>query len=137
MNDIFCPTTKIKVQLDCLVNEMKLIIVTGMPGAGKSEVADAFRRNGHPIIVMGDVIRKETKRRGLEANRENTKKIALELRVKGGPGAVAKQCIEEWGMRGFKLHPSAGFYPNDPVCFSLYEKCAEWGVPIVFHSGGL
>jgi predicted TIM-barrel fold metal-dependent hydrolase len=49
----------------------------------------------------------------------------------------AKQCIEEWGMRGFKLHPSAGFYPNDPVCFPLYEKCGEWGVPIVFHSGGL
>ena len=49
----------------------------------------------------------------------------------------AKQAIEEWGMKGFKLHPSAGFYPNDPVCFPLYEKCADWKVPIVFHSGGL
>jgi hypothetical protein len=49
----------------------------------------------------------------------------------------AKQAIEEWGMKGFKLHPSAGFYPQDPVCFPLYEKCADWGVPIVFHSGGL
>ena len=50
---------------------------------------------------------------------------------------LATECIEEWGMHGFKLHPSAGFYPNDPVCFPLYEKCADWGVPIVFHSGGL
>lgn len=49
----------------------------------------------------------------------------------------ATEAIEEWGMRGFKLHPSAGFYPNDPVCFPLYEKCADWGVPIVFHSGGI
>lgn len=49
----------------------------------------------------------------------------------------ATQAIEEWGMKGFKLHPSAGFKPNDPVCFPLYEKCAEWGVPIMFHSGGL
>lgn len=73
---------------------MKLIIVTGMPGAGKSEVADVFRRNGHPIIVMGDVIREETKRRGLEANRENTKKVALELREIDGPGAIAKHCIK-------------------------------------------
>jgi predicted TIM-barrel fold metal-dependent hydrolase len=40
-------------------------------------------------------------------------------------------------MKGFKLHPSAGFYPNDPVCFPLYEKCADWGVPIMFHSGGI
>ncbi len=49
----------------------------------------------------------------------------------------ANDASEEWGMKGFKLHPSAGFYPQDPVCFPLYEKCAEWGVPIVFHSGGL
>lgn len=49
----------------------------------------------------------------------------------------ATEAIEEWGMRGFKLHPSAGFFPNDPVCFPLYEKCADWGVPIVFHSGGI
>jgi dephospho-CoA kinase len=74
---------------------MKLIIITGMPGAGKSEVADVFRKNGYPIIVMGDVIREETKRRGLEANRANTKKIAVELRKKDGPGAVAKHCIEK------------------------------------------
>ncbi len=49
----------------------------------------------------------------------------------------AKEAIEEFGMKGFKLHPSAGFYPNDPVCFPLYEKCADWGVPIMFHSGGI
>jgi len=49
----------------------------------------------------------------------------------------AKEAVEEWGMKGFKLHPSAGFFPNDPVCFPLYERCAEWGVPIMFHSGGI
>ncbi len=48
----------------------------------------------------------------------------------------ATEAIEKWGMKGFKLMPSAGFYPNDPVCFPLYEKCAEWGVPVVLHSGG-
>lgn len=48
----------------------------------------------------------------------------------------ATQCIEEWGMKGFKVMPSAGFYPTDPICFPLYEKCSEWKVPIMFHSGG-
>ncbi len=48
----------------------------------------------------------------------------------------ATEAIEEWGMKGLKLMPSAGFYPNDPICFPLYEKCAEWGVPIMMHSGG-
>jgi predicted TIM-barrel fold metal-dependent hydrolase len=49
----------------------------------------------------------------------------------------ATEAIEEWGMKGFKLMPSAGFKPNDPLCFQFYEKCADWGVPIMFHSGGL
>lgn len=49
----------------------------------------------------------------------------------------ATEAIEEWGMKGFKLMPSAGFKPNDPLCFPFYEKCTEWGVPIMFHSGGL
>ena len=74
---------------------MKLIIVTGMPGAGKSGIAEAFKEAGIPIIVMGDVIREETKKRGLEPDPENTKKVMLELREKGGPGAVAAFCVDQ------------------------------------------
>ena len=73
---------------------MKIIIITGMPGAGKSELADAFHEIGIPVIVMGDVIRNETKNRGLEPNPENTKKVMLELRELCGPGAVAKHCLD-------------------------------------------
>jgi len=53
------------------------------------------------------------------------------------PGAVnhAERCIEEWGMRGFKIHPAAGFYPTDESMGWLYEKCADWKVPLVFHTG--
>jgi len=48
----------------------------------------------------------------------------------------ATEAIEKWGMKGLKIMPSAGFYADDPICFPLYEKCREWNVPIVFHSGG-
>jgi dephospho-CoA kinase len=65
-----------------------------MPGAGKSEVAEAFRDIGVPIIVMGDIIREETRKLGLDANPENTRKIMLELRERNGLGAIAKQCID-------------------------------------------
>lgn len=74
---------------------MKLVIVTGMPGAGKSGVAQAFHDVGIPVIVMGDVIREETRKRGFEPNPENTKKVMLELREKDGPGAVAMFCLDE------------------------------------------
>ncbi|TFG33487.1 flagellar hook-basal body complex protein FliE [Candidatus Thorarchaeota archaeon] len=73
---------------------LKIIMITGMPGAGKSEVANAFRNAGYPLITMGDVIREETRNRGLEANPENTKKVMLELRESYGPGAVAIRCLD-------------------------------------------
>lgn len=76
---------------------MNLIIITGMPGAGKGVLADAFREIGIPVIVMGDVIRDETERRGLEPNSSNTKKVMLALREEDGPGAIALHCIRDIG----------------------------------------
>jgi dephospho-CoA kinase len=73
---------------------LKIIIITGMPGAGKSGVANAFQDAGYPLIIMGDVIREETRSRGLEANPENTKKVMLELRESHGLGAVAIRCVD-------------------------------------------
>ncbi len=74
---------------------VKLVIVSGMPGAGKTELATVFGNHGVPIVVMGDVIRREATRRGLSPNPANTRKIMLELRDEHGPGAVAEQCIKE------------------------------------------
>ncbi len=73
---------------------MKLVIITGMPGAGKSEVADAFRSAGMPIIVMGDVIRDEVRKRGQTPDQDNTKRVMLELRKIDGLGAIAIHCVK-------------------------------------------
>lgn len=53
------------------------------------------------------------------------------------PGALDhyRQCVEDWGMKGLKLHPSAGFLPTDEVLEPFYEKSAEWDLPIVIHCG--
>ena len=47
-----------------------------------------------------------------------------------------QRAAEEWGMRGLKLHPTSGYYPSDRVCYPYYEKCLEYGFPVVFHGGG-
>jgi len=72
---------------------MLIIAITGMPGAGKSTAAKALAAHGFKRIVMGDVIREETRRRGLEPDEKNTGKVMLELREKYGPGAVAEVCL--------------------------------------------
>ena len=44
---------------------------------------------------MGDVVREESRRRGLEPNSENNKKVMLELREKDGMGAIALRCVDD------------------------------------------
>jgi hypothetical protein len=48
---------------------------------------------------------------------------------------ILDRAVKEWGAKGLKLHPATGFYPNDRVCYRLYEKCAELGVPVLIHTG--
>lgn len=69
----------------------KLIVcLTGMPGAGKSTIADGLKSKGYEIINMGNVVRNEAKERNLEPTGPNLGKLMLELREKNGPGAVAE-----------------------------------------------
>ncbi|HUI00469.1 MAG TPA: AAA family ATPase [Nitrososphaerales archaeon] len=72
---------------------MLIVAITGMPGAGKSTAARALEAKGFKRIVMGDVIRAEVRRRGLEPDSKNTAKVMLELRARYGPGAVAEVCL--------------------------------------------
>jgi predicted TIM-barrel fold metal-dependent hydrolase len=48
---------------------------------------------------------------------------------------VLEEGVTKQGARGLKLHPTTGFYPDDPVCYPLYEKALELDVPVLFHTG--
>ena len=67
-----------------------LVCLTGMPGAGKSTIAEGLKSEGYEIINLGNAVRNEAKKRNLDASRENLGKLMLELREKNGPGAVAE-----------------------------------------------
>lgn len=67
--------------------------VVGMPGAGKSLVTIMALRMGYEVVIMGDVVREETKKRGLVLTPENVGNLMLKLREEEGPAVVAKRCI--------------------------------------------
>jgi dephospho-CoA kinase len=76
------------------VNTDKLVVgLTGMPGSGKSLVVETARELGYDIIAMGDVVREQTRLRGLEPTPQNVGKVMLELRAEGGNYVIAKKCI--------------------------------------------
>ena len=72
----------------------KIVIgLTGMPGAGKSQVVNTAQKVGYEVVTMGDVIREETKKRNLDLNPQNVGKIMLELRAQNGENVIAEKCI--------------------------------------------
>jgi len=69
---------------------MKVVSIVGMTGAGKSEVARVFEKNGFIRIRFGDVTDEELGKRGLELNEENERYIRELLRQQLGMSAYAR-----------------------------------------------
>ena len=76
------------------MNADKLVVgLAGMPGSGKSLVVKTARAEGYAVVVMGDIVREETQKRGLKLTPRNIGKVMLELREKGGASVIADRCI--------------------------------------------
>jgi len=74
---------------------MKVIGVVGLPASGKGEFSNIAAATGIPVIVMGDMIRREVQRLGLEPNDTNFGATANRLRAERGMDAIAQLCIPE------------------------------------------
>jgi dephospho-CoA kinase len=64
-----------------------------MPGSGKDTVREIVGEFGLSLVVMGDEVRAEAKRRSLDPTPENLGKIMLQIRAEEGPGVLARRCI--------------------------------------------
>ena len=73
---------------------MRLLLITGMPGSGKTTAARYIEEYGFRVLTMGDVVREEAERRGLRPTRETLSTLAEELRRMEGGDAIARRCIE-------------------------------------------
>ena len=64
-----------------------------MPASGKSVASEVVTDSNVDVVNMGNVIREEVKKRGLEPTDSNTGGVANDLRAKEGMDAVAKRCV--------------------------------------------
>ncbi len=51
------------------------------------------------------------------------------------PWNKVKRALSEFGMRGVKLYPHSGFYPDDARLDPVYRICEDKGVPVMIHTG--
>ena len=73
----------------------KVIVFVGMPGAGKSTLVEYLERKGLPSVYFGGITVEEVKRRGLEVNEANEKAVREELRATEGSGVMAERIIAQ------------------------------------------
>ncbi len=111
---------------------MKIIGLVGLPGSGKGEASRIARQQGLKVLVMGDVIRQEAARQGLEATDGNLGRVGSALRAAEGPEAVARRVLEQARASGEKTVvvdglrslEEADYFASNAEQFHLVEVCA-------------
>jgi dephospho-CoA kinase len=73
---------------------MKVVSIVGMAGSGKSEVTRIFEKYGYKKVRFGDVTDEEVKKRGLELNEDNERRVREQLRKEHGMDAYAKLNVD-------------------------------------------
>ena len=71
---------------------MRVIGTVGLPGSGKSEAATVARSLDFPVVTMGDVIRQESRDRGVDPATHHGE-VAKALREENGPAAIAERSL--------------------------------------------
>lgn len=75
------------------MKEKIVVGVAGMPGSGKATVKEFAQEMDYSMVVMGDEIREEAKRRKLKPTPENLGRLMLKLREEDGQAVVARRCV--------------------------------------------
>ncbi len=96
--------------------QKKLILcVIGLPGAGKSTVAEMIKKNFSACsFESGDVIREEIKRRGLRYTKENDRKIAEWFHV-GRENLIIKRISKKMHACNRRILAVGGFFAPEEI----------------------
>lgn len=70
-----------------------VIAITGMSGAGKSELANFFRQHSLPVIHGGQLIVDAMLARGLSISADNERKFREDMRAKSGSAIFAEMVV--------------------------------------------
>jgi len=95
------------------MNDIQVVALVGMPGAGKSFCTDYLVKKGFPSVYFGGITVDEVKARGLVVNEENEKLVREDLRAKKGLGVMANRVIakiEDLQQQGHKKIVADGIY---------------------------
>jgi dephospho-CoA kinase len=76
-----------------------IVCITGMPGSGKSVVADVLKNKGYKVYELGDVVREEMRKRKIEMTSESMRKFSLYFRKKYGNDVTSRRLLRERNIK--------------------------------------
>jgi dephospho-CoA kinase len=71
-----------------------LILVTGMPGSGKTTLSDFIKKMGYSTLTMGEIVRNLARTKGPEYSSKSLGELATEMRRLKGKAVVAEESIK-------------------------------------------
>lgn len=77
-----------------------IIGLTGPMASGKSTVVDALKKKGFRLTTLSDMVREETEKQGLPAERTTFQNVGQMLREKFGAGILGKKAAEKIQREG-------------------------------------
>ena len=102
------------LQMAAVIFTVDAEAATGERPLSSEEIAEAAAQHADVLIPFGSV----DPARGAAAVRQ------------------ARRLVEQYGVRGFKFHPSVqAFEPNSRAVYPLYAELEALGVPALFHTG--
>jgi len=110
-----------------------LLVIVGMPGAGKSVVVEHLRGKGWIVVHFGNITMRELEKRGLGVNESNERAIREELRKTHGMAAFAKLSLDDV-RTGLSKGPTVidGLYSWSEYKFLRNKLSKEFWVIAIF-----
>lgn len=79
-----------------------IIGLVGLPGAGKTSVADYLQKKGFIRITLSDLIKEEAQKKGIkEFSRETLQDLGNKMRRQYGSGVLAQRALKKVKTNGF------------------------------------
>jgi dephospho-CoA kinase len=79
---------------------IRIVATAGLAGSGKGVFSEVAAEYGIPVFVCGDVVREETRKRGLPLTKANTGIVMLKIREEEGPAVISRRLIPKIDASG-------------------------------------
>jgi len=110
----------------------RILGVTGLPGAGKTMLCTALHAQSYDVSSCGEVVKEETRKRGLSVTASNMAAVSLDIRKEEGPAGVSRRLLSKIKNSTSKVVAIGGVRSPEEV--ELLQSYSPNSIMIAVHA---